>query len=138
MAHGRGDMTNRLKMYPCQVVQIDQKTREFVALARVAHGICEQLEERDPTKHHLLTALNEAFNQVDIRSPIGNRFYESIPSALDELRAGIEKSGAPLDVEISAVGHAHIDVAWLWTLGQTRRKAGRTFHTVLRLDGAIP
>lgn len=43
-----------------------------------------------------------------------------------------------MDVSIAAAGHAHIDVAWLWTLGQTRRKAGRTFHTVLRLMEQFP
>jgi len=129
------EMTNRLKMNPCEVVQIHQPTRDFVALARVAHGIVEQLEERDPARHHLLTALDEAFQVLDIRNPVGPgspRPYESIPEALEALQQGIKKAGPPLDVNISAIGHAHIDVAWLWTLGQTRQKAGRTFHNVLR------
>ncbi len=39
---------------------------------------------------------------------------------------------------MTAAGHAHIDVAWLWSLAQTRRKAGRTFHTVLRLMEQFP
>jgi alpha-mannosidase len=43
-----------------------------------------------------------------------------------------------MDVSIVASGHAHIDVAWLWTLGQTRLKAGRTFHTVMRLMEQFP
>ena len=29
-------------------------------------------------------------------------------------------------------GHAHLDVAWLWTFAETRRKAVRTFATALR------
>lgn len=32
-----------------------------------------------------------------------------------------------------AVGHAHIDTAWLWPLDETRRKCQRTFSNVLRL-----
>ena len=32
-----------------------------------------------------------------------------------------------------AVGHAHIDTAWLWPLRETRRKCLRTFSSVLRL-----
>lgn len=32
-----------------------------------------------------------------------------------------------------AIGHAHIDTAWLWTLQETRRKCLRTFSTALRL-----
>lgn len=31
-----------------------------------------------------------------------------------------------------AVGHAHIDTAWLWPLRETKRKCQRTFSTVLR------
>ncbi len=38
-----------------------------------------------------------------------------------------------------AVGHAHIDTAWLWRLDQTRRKCLRTFATALRtLDDHPP
>jgi len=132
------ELTNRLKMNPCEVVQIDQPTRDFVALARVGLGILENLGDSHPAKNHLLSALDEAFKVVDLRNPIGEVFYQSIPMALETLRAGIAKSGAPLDVEITAIGHAHIDVAWLWTLGQTRRKAGRTFHTVNRLMEQYP
>jgi alpha-mannosidase len=35
-------------------------------------------------------------------------------------------------------GHAHIDLAWLWPLEETRRKARRTFHTVSRLMERFP
>ncbi len=55
-----------------------------------------------------------------------------------------ERAGTHLDVEVAAepqpgraidvplVGHAHLDVAWLWTYEATRRKALRTFATALR------
>lgn len=35
-------------------------------------------------------------------------------------------------------GHAHIDLAWLWPLAETRRKALRTFSTVLSLMDQYP
>jgi len=35
--------------------------------------------------------------------------------------------------KIACVGNAHIDVAWLWTVEETRRKCARTFATVLSL-----
>jgi hypothetical protein len=58
----------------------------------------------------------------------GEGFYESLEPATQILKAGIEKAGLPMDAVIHAAGHAHFDVAWLWTLGQTRRKAERTFY----------
>jgi alpha-mannosidase len=35
-------------------------------------------------------------------------------------------------------GHAHIDLAWLWPLEETRRKAQRTFQNVVSLMGKYP
>ena len=40
--------------------------------------------------------------------------------------------------EITAVGHAHIDTAWLWPLEETFRKCVRTFATQLRLMERYP
>jgi alpha-mannosidase len=40
------------------------------------------------------------------------------------------RDGKPLDVPL--IGHAHLDVAWLWTYAETKRKALRTFATALR------
>ena len=43
-----------------------------------------------------------------------------------------------MDVEISCVGHTHIDVAWLWRYCHTREKAVRSFSTVLKLMEQYP
>ncbi|MBZ0266490.1 alpha-mannosidase 2c1 [bacterium] len=37
------------------------------------------------------------------------------------------KPAAPSDLNVVAVGHAHIDTAWLWPMAETIRKCGRTF-----------
>ena len=34
--------------------------------------------------------------------------------------------------EYTAVGHAHLDLAWLWPIRETKRKAARTFATALK------
>ena len=127
-----------LYMKPCAVVQIDQPTRDFVTTARVAHGIADNLPDDASEKGMLLNALDDAFKLLDLREPIGDGFYASVPEAHAVLKQGIDQAGSPMDVSIVATGHAHIDVAWLWTLGQTRRKAGRTFHTALRLMEQFP
>ena len=133
----------RLYLRECSVVQLGPTTREFVNLARVALETAEHLDDNEPAKGHLLNALDEAFKEletlaVDQNSPDRDAFYSSVPDALDTLKAGIAKAGPAEAVTVAAAGHAHIDVAWLWTLGQTRRKAGRTFHTVMRLMKEFP
>jgi len=134
-----GDAFTKLYMKPCALVQIHQCTRDFIVLSRIALETANDLDSNNPAKHHLFNALNDAFNTLDTRDPIGDgRFYVSVEAATQTLKAGIEKAGTPLDVVIHATGHAHIDVAWLWTLGQTRRKSERTFHNVIRLMEQFP
>ncbi|MEP6895259.1 MAG: hypothetical protein ABI986_06600 [Chloroflexota bacterium] len=129
----------KLYMKPCTMVQIHQPTRDFIALTRIALETTNNLDGNNPAKHHLLNALNDAEIALDTRDPIGDdRFYASVESATETLKTGIGKAGAPLDAIIHATGHAHIDVAWLWTLGQTRRKSERTFHNVIRLMEQFP
>src|SRR5207248_1580318 len=40
--------------------------------------------------------------------------------------------------EIAAIGHAHIDTAWLWPLAETYRKTLRTFSTAVRYMDEYP
>ena len=42
------------------------------------------------------------------------------------------------EVIASCIGHTHIDVAWWWTVAQTREKASRSFATVLKLMEEYP
>jgi alpha-mannosidase len=49
-----------------------------------------------------------------------------------------ERRNATRTHEITAVGHAHIDVAWLWPLEETFRKCVRTFATQVRLMERYP
>lgn len=133
------DAFTKLYMRQCALVQIHQPTRDFMMLARLALETANNLDINNPAKHHLLNALNDGFNSLDTRDPIGDeRFYASVESAIHTLNLGIENAGAPLDAVIHATGHAHIDVAWLWTLGQTRRKSERTFYNVIRLMEQFP
>ena len=129
-----GDPKTKLYMKECAVVQIDQPTRDFIAAARVAHGVAGELDDNSQVKALLYNALDAAFQVLDTRDPLGSdAFYVSVPDALKTLKEGITAAGEPMNVDIIGVGHAHIDVAWLWTLGQTVRKSGRTFSNVLRL-----
>ena len=135
----QGDLFTKLYMRQCAVVQIHQPTRDLIALSRVALETAQVLDEHHPTRYGLLNTLNDAFTVLDTRAPLEcNHFYESVEPALQVLKSGIEGCGAPLDVVIHAAGHAHIDIAWLWTLGQTRRKAERTFQNVIRLMEQFP
>lgn len=54
--------------------------------------------------------------------------YERLTQTLQALQRRFPPLG-----EVALSGHAHIDLAWLWPYGETRRKLRRTFHTALSL-----
>ena len=139
LADPRRSQGRQLYMGQCAVVQIDPPTREFIAAARTALQAANLLDDLEPAKTRLYNALDDAFMLLDTREPFGDAFYASVPAAPAHACARASpQAGPPLDVDIIAAGHAHIDVAWLWTLGQTRRKAGRSFYTALRLMEQFP
>src|ERR1044071_9089471 len=67
----KGDPFTKLFMRPGAMVQIHQPTRDFLALSRVALETAQVLDESNPTRYGLLTALNEAFIALDTRDPLG-------------------------------------------------------------------
>ncbi len=122
-----------LVMSECSVELVDRGVARFESLARVALGVADELDVDDPDQAGLYDALDAAFLTLDTREPLGDRFFESAGRAEKQLRAFIQGLGPALPVDVFAIGHAHIDVAWLWRVSQTRRKAVRTFHNVLAL-----
>lgn len=137
--HGwTGIKDERYEMGLPRLVQIDQPTRDFVTAAGTALDVVKQLPENNPVRVNLINALDAAFLLLDLREPLGAALYESVPAAYRALQAGIANAGPPMDVEVAGVGHAHIDVAWLWPLRQTRQKVARSFSTALRLMEQYP
>jgi alpha-mannosidase len=55
----------------------------------------------------------------------------TVTQARQVLAKELGKRGGDPSLEISAVGHAHLDLAWLWPLRETTRKGARTFATAL-------
>jgi alpha-mannosidase len=65
---------------------------------------------------------------------------ETVADAVGFLRAQLQglRDRYPQRGALAMTGHAHIDLAWLWPMDETRRKADRTFHTVVGLMDRYP
>ncbi len=61
---------------------------------------------------------------------------QDVDSCIEQIRTAIAKVlNTPTDGTATtaySVGNAHIDLAWLWPVRETKRKAARTFSTVMR------
>lgn len=57
---------------------------------------------------------------------------ETVGLARAKLAPLLAKQGGDPVLTVSAIGHAHMDLAWLWPIRETIRKGARTFATALR------
>ena len=65
--------------------------------------------------------------------------WEHDPEAAGAILAELyERRNGTAVHSVAAVGHAHIDTAWLWPLAETYRKALRTFSTQIRYMDEYP
>lgn len=95
--------------------------------------------EHDNNYIKIMKALDIALLHLDLRVPKSEAFYRSIEETAQYLKDEFyDKLCGDNGVTISCIGHTHIDVAWLWTLAQTREKAQRSFSTVAALMKQYP
>jgi alpha-mannosidase len=84
--------------------------------------------------YDLALALPEGERRAEILEALSRFAHSDDPEDL----ARIFSRPSTSTHQITAVGHAHIDTAWLWPLRETRRKCARTFSTALALMDEYP
>lgn len=88
--------------------------------------LLEQLPEEAARYHKILHALFRA--AITVKNLTGESAVEARKFLAPELARG----NGDAALRCLAAGHAHIDLAWLWPIRETKRKGVRTFSTVLQ------
>ncbi|RKS09181.1 alpha-mannosidase [Nocardiopsis sp. Huas11] len=94
----------------------------------VLGGLMHTLDTGDPRRWELLRTLERALDALDPQDVPG-----TAERARGALAPALRSPAAASAHRISAVGHAHIDSAWLWPLRETVRKVVRTSANVIGL-----
>ncbi len=92
-----------------------------------------ELPETSPRRMRVLQALDDALDVLDLQ-----RIAETAADARARLA---EVLASPADASahrIAAIGHAHIDSAWLWPVRETVRKVARTTSSMTTLIDEQP
>ncbi|WP_426625901.1 alpha-mannosidase [Leifsonia sp. McL0607] len=115
------------------VVQRDTEVWELIQDIFTVRGLATELPETSPRRAALFAALADVVVAVD---PFAVAATASQGRAV---LAGVLASPAAATAHrVFAVGHAHIDSAWLWPVRETIRKCARTFSNVLDLMDQDP
>ncbi|MBK8446028.1 MAG: alpha-mannosidase [Micropruina sp.] len=86
-----------------------------------------------PRRMKILQALDDSLDRLDLQ-----RVVDTAAEAREALVAVLSSPAEPSAHAIAAIGHAHIDSAWLWPVRETIRKVARTSSSMVELIGADP
>ena len=93
--------------------------------AYVLVDLLKQLDKDSARYHRLRQSL------FDAACVLWDYNDDEIEKASKILAKELDKKCGDCDFSISAIGHAHIDLAWKWPIRETKRKGARTFSTAL-------
>ncbi|MBC2876258.1 MULTISPECIES: alpha-mannosidase [Streptomyces] len=122
------DRRPRYRLGRMDLAVFDAAVWELVHDLEVLDGLMTGLSEESPRRWEVLRAVERALDAVDLQDVGGTA------GRARELLAGVLSAPAQASAHrISAVGHAHIDSAWLWPLRETVRKVARTTSNMTTL-----
>lgn len=121
------------------VIVENKDVKKFYYDVNVPFEALDFLHENTYEYQNIAAILEKAVNTVNMLKLPSPEFYESIKRADALLQKEFYGSFCHnQDVKTICIGHTHIDIAWLWTIDQTREKAQRSFGTVIELMKKYP
>ncbi|WP_416485914.1 alpha-mannosidase [Streptomyces sp. CL12] len=106
----------------------DETVWQLVIDLEVLGELMAELPVDSPRRYEILRAVDRALDAVDLQDVNG-----TAARAREQLAGVLSAPAVPSAHRISAVGHAHIDSAWLWPLRETVRKVARTTSNMTAL-----
>jgi alpha-mannosidase len=110
------------------VALLDRPVWELLADVRALDGLAAELSVDSPRRAGVLRALDRA---VDVLGP--DDVSGTATAARAELAEALATPASASAHRVYAVGHSHLDTAWLWPVRETVRKVARTFANVVAL-----
>ena len=120
------------KLAEAQIAICNVELRALYYDFEVLHELMTLLPETSARQQQILRVLSDASSALTTCDEAEVRRARKI------LAPELAKQGGDPSLSISAIGHAHIDLGWLWPVRETIRKGARTFATVLALMEKYP
>ncbi len=110
----------------------------FLYDAEVLYRTALLLDENTLRRARILETLREILDAISLQWQDEKELNVMMTAARKQLAPLLKHKNSPSTPLVGIVGHAHIDVGWLWPVRESIRKCARTFTTVLNLMDAYP
>ncbi|MEU6949358.1 glycoside hydrolase family 38 C-terminal domain-containing protein [Streptomyces sp. NPDC046316] len=113
--------TPQYRLARMDLAVFDETVWQLVIDLEVLGELMAELPVEGARRWEILRAVESALDAIDLQDVNG-----TAEAARSRLAEALASPAEPSAHRISAVGHAHIDSAWLWPLRETVRKVART------------
>jgi len=110
------------------LVVVDPEAEALAYDIEVLDGVMRTLSVHDPRRARLLRTLAETLDRIP---DVGAARRVIAPALAEDFGDAVRHRSV-------AIGHAHIDTAWLWPIRETKRKCTRTFASAVALMDDYP
>ena len=121
---------NDYRLQQAEIVCVNRNNIRLDLDLKVLINLFEALEEKTPRRSKIIYKLNVVCNVWNDGKGIEN--------CLEITKELLSQPANASSLTAYSIGHAHLDLAWLWPMRETRRKGGRTFATALKLLEEYP
>lgn len=121
------DPNRMFSVQKAQLIVFNRDVQELLTDFEMMVDIVKELGEEQQRSYQCLFTVNEMVNLCD---PSDRSTY---PKTHSLAQAFFNQHNGQSQHTVHAMGHCHIDSAWLWPYEETIRKCGRSWVTVIRL-----
>ncbi|XP_029607847.1 alpha-mannosidase 2C1 isoform X2 [Salmo trutta] len=121
------DPDRKYSVQKAELVVFKQEVRELLTDLEMLVDVVKLLGEGEQRGYQALFTANEMVNLCEPTNP------SSFPAARSLAQKFFSQRNGESQHTVHAMGHCHIDSAWLWPYEETIRKCARSWVTVIRL-----
>lgn len=127
-----GKTEEQYQFRAADVTIFDERFEDYWLDLDVVSSLMRELDPRSPRYCKLGKALQRSLNTFDEQD------LDSVVAARAHLSGVLSQPASSSAMTMGAIGHAHIDSAWLWPVRETQRKVCRTVANALALMDEDP
>ena len=124
--------------FQTELMLFDRRIEALYHALATGFDVAVHLPQTDGRRHAVLDLVERALYALDRRTGQEDALGAGLSDAEEIVQQLHALNDTDLRPKVSAFGHTHLDVAWLWRVKHVRDKVARSFATALNLMDEFP
>lgn len=120
------------------IAERDEELVQFVFDLYTLNSLAGALPENSFRRGDIILCLYDVVLMCATAPDDADEWRSGITAAIERMRPVLDEKNSASAPVAAAIGHSHMDTAWLWPVSETVRKCARTYANAVRLMDEYP